>query len=113
MSGRSIPAILDRGRDFQELGHRPLFGPSGLSSNCHGAFSLLMWAYTEAQGLVEVDLSAILDSFGSNQFVMSLGYVFLSKLCPASFPPVSLSLTLTAVFYYSHFAGEETKVYRG
>ena len=29
MSGRSIPAILGRGRDFQELGHCPLFDPYG------------------------------------------------------------------------------------
>ena len=29
MSGRSIPAISGRGRDFQELGHRPLFDPYG------------------------------------------------------------------------------------
>ena len=27
MNGRSSPAILGRGGDFQELGHRPLFDP--------------------------------------------------------------------------------------
>ena len=37
MSGRSIPAILGRDGDFQELGHRPLFDPYGQSWNCHGA----------------------------------------------------------------------------
>ena len=49
------------------------------------SFSLLI----EDQGLVKVDLSAILDPFDSNQFTVSLGYVILSKLCPAPFLPVS------------------------
>ena len=30
---------------------------------------MLQWVYTEAQGLVEIDLSAILDLAGSNQFM--------------------------------------------
>ena len=36
------------------------------------SFSMLMCynEYTETQGLVEVDLSAILDLFGSNQFML-------------------------------------------
>ena len=46
--------------------------------------------YTEAQGLVEVDLSAILDPFGSNQFMScSRAMPFFQRLCPAPFPPVS------------------------
>ena len=45
----------------------------------------------EDQGLVKVDLSAILDPFDSSQFAVSLGYVILSKLCPAPFLPVSKS----------------------
>ena len=59
------------GTDFQELGHRQPFGlltvgletimtPLGVS------FSLL----TEDQGLVEVDVSSILDQFNSNQFML-------------------------------------------
>ena len=67
MNGKSIPAILGRGGDFQELGHHPLFDPYGTVMEPVGvSFRLLMWAYTEAQGLVEVDLSAILDPFDSN-----------------------------------------------
>ena len=40
---------------------------------------------------MEVDLSAILDSFGSNQF-MSCPWAmsFFQMLCPAPFPPVSV-----------------------
>ena len=37
MSGKSIQAILGRGRDFQELGHHPLFDLYGQPWNCHGA----------------------------------------------------------------------------
>ena len=60
------------------------------------SFSLLMWACTEAQGLVEkVDLSVILDPFGSNQFMSCPRAVsFFQRLCPASFPPVSVVLFL-------------------
>ena len=59
-----------RGEYFQELGHHSLFvfrqclgiimAPLGVS------FSLLI----EDQGLVEVDLSTILDPFDSNQFIL-------------------------------------------
>ena len=39
------------------------------------------------RGLVEVDLSAILDPSDSNQFMLCpLGYVILSKVVPYSFP---------------------------
>ena len=64
----------------------------GRPSKCHGAsgasYSLLMLydAYTEAQGLVEVDLSAILDP--SSVYVVSLGHVILSKDVPC--PPFFL-----------------------
>ena len=37
------------------------------------SFSLLMcynWAYAEAQGLVRVDSSTILELYGSNQFML-------------------------------------------
>ena len=53
------------------------------------SFSLLMSAYTEAQGLVQVDLSAILDTFGSNQFMSCPRAIsFFQRLCPAPIPPV-------------------------
>ena len=46
--------------------------------------------YTEAQGLVEVNFSTILDSFGSNRFVVASSYVILSKVVPCLFLPVSV-----------------------
>ena len=52
------------------------------------SFSLLMCYHEHilrAQGLEEVDLSAILDPV----YVVSYGHVILSKLGPAPFPPVS------------------------
>ena len=50
-------------------------------------FSLLI----EDQGLVEVDLSAILDPCNSNWYVLCPGAMqFFQKLFPAHFPPVSL-----------------------
>ena len=53
----------------------------------HGVlFSLL----TEDQGLVEVDVSSILDPFNSNQFMLCpLAMSFNEKLYLAPFPPVS------------------------
>ena len=41
---------------------------------------MLQWVYTENQGLVKVDSSAILDLFGSNQFM----------LCPQTFKHCAL-----------------------
>ena len=49
-------------------------------------FSLLI----EDQGLIEVNLSAILDSFDSNWFVLcAWAMSFFQKLCPALFSPVT------------------------
>ena len=47
------------------------------------SFSLLI----EDQGLVKVDLSAILDPFDFKVYVISFGYIILSKvvLCPFPF----------------------------
>ena len=48
----------------------------------------------EDQGLDEFDLSAILDPFDSNQFMLCLcpwAMSFFQKLCPGPFPPVSCS----------------------
>ena len=66
-----------RGQDFQELGHFLAF--DGWPQNCNGASGgstwladVLQWVYTEAQGLVKADLSAILNLFGSNQFMSCL-----------------------------------------
>ena len=48
---------------------------------------VFQWAYTETQGLVEVDLSTILDLLGSNQFMSCPRAVsFLKSLCPVTFP---------------------------
>ena len=50
------------------------------------SFSLLI----ESEGLVKVDLSAILDPFDSNGFMVCPWAIsFFQKLCPATFPPVS------------------------
>lgn len=50
-------------------------------------FSLLI----EDQGLVEVDLSAILDPFDSYWFLLyPQALLFFQKLCTAPFPPVSV-----------------------
>ena len=65
-----------RDRDFQELGHCPLFDILWLASElswcwwvCHLAFAnILQRMFNEAQGLLEVESSAILDLVGSNQF---------------------------------------------
>ena len=49
------------------------------------------WAYTEAYGLVEVDLSPILVLFGSNHFISCPWAVsFFLSLCPVPFSPVSM-----------------------
>ena len=54
------------------------------------SFSLLI----EDQGPVEVNLSAILDPFDSNQFMLcSLAMSFFQKLCSAAFPLVLAILT--------------------
>ena len=46
---------------------------------------------SEDQGLVEVDLSAILGPFESNQFILCpLAESFFQRLCPALLLPVSV-----------------------
>ena len=62
-------------------GFKPVMALEGVS------LSLLMCyseRYTEAQGVVEVSLFAILDLFGSNLIVVSSGCIILLKfmLCP-------------------------------
>ena len=51
------------------------------------SFSLLI----EAQGLIKVNLSDILDQFVSNQFMLCpWAMSFFQKLCPDPFPPVTV-----------------------
>ena len=85
VSGRIIPTIFGKGRGFPGVGPRPTFcslmvnlgtvmAPLGVS------FHLLI----EDQGLVEVDLSAILDPSDSNWFMLCPRAVsFFQKLCLA------------------------------
>ena len=74
MCGRITPTILEKGWKF------PRTGPLGLLWMalelswhllvCHLAHAnLVQWAYNEAQGLLEVDSSALLDLTHSNQFL--------------------------------------------
>ena len=64
--------------DFQDLGHGPLFGLlwSALELSwglwvCHLAYAnVLQPAYNEAQGLLVVESSTILDLVDSNQFML-------------------------------------------
>ena len=64
-----------RGGDFQELGHRPLFGLWWLASELSWHWwvghlsSVLQGACDEAQGPLAVEYSAILDLVGSSQFL--------------------------------------------
>ena len=53
-----------------------------------GPLSVSFWI--EDQGLVEVNLSAILDPFDPNQFMLCpWATSFFQKLRPAPFPPVT------------------------
>ena len=45
-------------------------------------------AHAEDRGLAEADLSAALGPFGSDQSVLCVLAVILSKLCPAPLPPI-------------------------
>ena len=107
MSGRIIPTIFGKGRGFSGVGPRPTFcslmvnlgtvmEPLGVS------FHLLI----EDQGLVEVDLSAILDPSDSNWFMLCPWAVsFFQKLCLAPFPPVSAGAAPTKTPYRSSCLG--------
>ena len=58
-----------------------------------------MSVYNEAQGLVEDDSSAILDLFGSNQFMSCPQTLSLfRRLYPAPFPPVSEAGIIASIF---------------
>ena len=78
-----------RDGDFQDLGYRPLLGLLTVPWNGHGALGVSFSLLTEDEGLVEVDLSAILDPFDSNWFILyPWSMSFFQKLCPVPFPPV-------------------------
>ena len=73
---------------FPGIGPQPIFWSSegALELSLDVSLSLLI----EDQGLVEVGLSAILEPFDSNRFMLCPWAVpFFQKLCPVSFPPVS------------------------
>ena len=79
--------------------HEVTKGWTGLSDwtelnwNCMAPLSVLFSLLTEGQGLVEVDLSAVLDRFDSKQSMLCpQAMSFFQKLCPAPFPPVSYPL---------------------
>ena len=76
--------------DFQELGHHPLFGLLRVPWNCHGTSGCVISLLIEDQGLIKVDLSAMLDPFDSVQFMLCpWATSFFQKWCPAPFPPVT------------------------
>ena len=90
MNGRIIPIIWGMGQRFpaQVL----LF--DGQLQNCHGTGGCVTQLmnydelYDAAQGSLEVEYSAILDLFDSNQFLsISYGYIILLKTVPFSLPP--------------------------
>ena len=80
------------GRDFQELGHCPLFGLSWLVSElswhwwvCHLDANILQWTYNEVQGPPEVESSTVLDLLNSNHVCCEPNsYVILLKVVPCS-----------------------------
>ena len=93
MSGRSIPVILGEGAVISRNWVTAHF--LSLGSWCLGCVTQLavvfQWVCTEAQGRVEVNPSAIVYLFGSNQFTSCLWAVIPSKVMPCTLP-VSLSL---------------------
>ena len=107
MSGRIIPTILGKGGRIPGVGPQPTFCslmvslgtvmvPLGVS------FHLLI----EDQGLVEVDLSDILDASDSNWFMLYPRAVsFFQKLCLAPFPPVSAGAAPPKTAYRSSCLG--------
>ena len=89
MIGRTISTVFGKGGDFQELGHRALLGLLTVPWNSHGALGVSFSLLIEDEGLVEVDLSSILDPFDSNWFILyPWSMSFFQKLCPVPFPPI-------------------------
>lgn len=78
MSGRIIPSTGEKGRDFQELGHHPVFDLFmvglktvlvGAGEACHLAANISQQVFTDVQGPLKVLSSTILDLAGSSQFM--------------------------------------------
>ena len=73
--GRLFQLFGGKGRDFQELGHCPLSGLSGLAWELSWHWRLcrladvLQRVYDVAQGLLEVESSTLFDLVCSNQFL--------------------------------------------
>ena len=83
MSGRSIPAISGRSRDFQELGHHPLFDPYGRSWNCHGTCVSVMVVCVSVCQCVSVCVSVCGESWrylGVGDGVQGLGLQLLGDV---------------------------------
>ena len=84
MSGRIIPTILSKGQTLPRIGPCPLFDLLCLAlelSWCHWGYcltyaNLLQWIYNEAQGLLGVQSSAMLELVIFNHFTSST-----QKLC--------------------------------
>ena len=90
-----------KGEDFQELGHHLLFALYGRLRNCHGTcgshlacWCLAMsiyWDSRSSENWLPIE-GAILDLFGSNQFMSCSGAIsFFQRLCLALFPPLSVT----------------------
>ena len=78
MSGRIIPTV-----------GKP---PTPWSFDSALEFWMSFSLQIENKGLVEIDLSVILDPFDFNQFMLCpCAISFFQKFCPALFPPVSCS----------------------
>ena len=99
MSGRIIPTILGKGRGFPGVDLLSAFWSlmvnfGTIMAPLSVSFSLLI----EDQGLVKVDLSAILDPFDSNRSMLCpWAMSFFRKFCPLSpFPPILPWLRLCA-----------------
>ena len=96
MSGRIIPTVLREGVKISRNCVTVLSDLLRLASElswclwvCHLA-NAFQQAYNEAQSLLEVESSAILDLVGSNQFLSCpVAMSFFQWLCPALLSPIS------------------------
>ena len=85
-----------RGGNFQELGHHALVGLLTVPWNDHGALGMSFRLLTEDECLVEVDLSAVSEPFGSNWFMLyPWSMSFFSKVVTCPFPSCFNSLVIS------------------
>lgn len=70
---------------------------------CHLA-NVLQWPYNAAQGLLEVQVSTVLDLDSSTSLCcVPMAMSFFPRLCLALFPPVSLSWNYSFLYcFYIH-----------